>query len=54
MDSEKLNLALTSGEKWILVCNNGLTFSTLVSTGRVLPLDELFEEYAKGCKGAGS
>ena len=50
MDSEKLNLALTSGEKMDLVCAHGLTFSTLVSTGRVLPLDELFEEYAKDVK----
>ena len=47
MDSEKLNLALTSGEKMDLVCIHGMSLSTLISTGRILPLDELFEEYAK-------
>ena len=50
MDSEKLNLALTSGEKMDLVCIHGMSLSTLISTGRILPLDELFEEYAKDVK----
>lgn len=47
IDSEKLNLALTSGEKMDLVCVHGLSASSLVSTGRLMELDDLYEEYAK-------
>lgn len=47
IDTEKLNLALTSGEKMDLVCIYGLAASTLVSTGRLMELDELYTEYAK-------
>lgn len=47
IDTEKLNLALTSGEKMDLVCIHGTTADTLVSTGKLMPLDDLYAEYAK-------
>ena len=47
IDTEKLNLAMTSGEKLDLVCAHALDQGGLVSSGMVLPLDELYAEYAK-------
>ena len=46
IDTEKLNLAMTSGEKLDLVCAHNLDRSGLVSSGMLLPLDELYTEYA--------
>ena len=50
MDSEKLNLALTSGESWDLVCTHGMDTVNLANTGRILPLDDLYDEYAPEMK----
>lgn len=46
IDTEKLNLAMTSGEKLDLVCAHNLDRSGLVSSGMLLPLDDLYTEYA--------
>ena len=47
IDTEKLNLAMTSGEKLDLVCAHNLDQRGLVSSGMLLPLDELYKEYAQ-------
>lgn len=46
VDTEKLNLAMTSGEKLDLVCAHNLDQGGLVSSGMVLPLDDLYQTYA--------
>lgn len=46
IDTEKLNLAMTSGEKLDLVCAHNLDQFGLVNSGMVLPLDELYAEHA--------
>lgn len=46
IDTEKLNLAMTSGEKLDLVCAHNLDQMGLVSSGMILPLDDLYETYA--------
>lgn len=46
IDTEKLNLAMTSGEKLDLVCAHNLDQGGLVSSGMVLPLDDLYATYA--------
>lgn len=46
IDTEKLNLAMTSGEKLDLVCAHNLDQIGLVNSGMILPLDELYTTYA--------
>lgn len=48
-DSEKLNLALNSGEVWDLVNYHGFSggLPTLVNTGMVQPIGDLVDQYGK-------
>ena len=48
-DPQKLNLALTAGEKWDLTCYHGYPggLASLVANGLATPLDDLLTNYGK-------
>jgi len=45
---DQINLALTSGEKLDIFAMNGSRFSSYISNGQVLPLNDLLENYGQG------